>query len=138
MDVRVLEAGQQQPSGEIDHLGARPGQLAQLLAADGGDTAPGDGDGGRGTGLGRLGGEDGAAGEQQISVHDAFPGRCQWEVVSSSGASASVPAPVRKYGDLRTHLAYAATANPDTIIATGMSSRNQPLSACGSRWSAEA
>ncbi|GAA3146279.1 hypothetical protein GCM10017687_74030 [Streptomyces echinatus] len=72
MDVRVLEAGQQQPAGQVHHLGARPGEFAHLRVSDGGDPVAGDGHGGGGT---ALGGEDGAAGEEQVSVHGAFPDR---------------------------------------------------------------
>nr|BFE72948.1 hypothetical protein GCM10020092_062490 [Actinoplanes digitatis] len=63
--VRVLEAGQQQPPAQVDDLGTGPGELGQLVAADGQDPALAHGE--RGGAPGGLAGQHGAAGEQQVS-----------------------------------------------------------------------
>ena len=46
--VRVLEAGHEQPAGEVDDLGRGADELAHLVVgADGHDAPAGDGDGAR-------------------------------------------------------------------------------------------
>lgn len=142
VDVRVLESGQQEPPGQVHYLGARADQVVDLGVPHGGDPLAGDGHRGRGS---ALGGEHRAAGEEKVSVHGSVsfvgeakgPRSLQLGVARSWGASASVPCPVVKYGDLRTHLAHAAARKPEAIMTVGASSRNQPLSALTSKWSVE-
>lgn len=97
VDVRVLEAGQQQPPREVDHLRTGPGEFAQPGVTDGGDPVAGDGHGGRRT---ALGDEDGAAGEEEISVHDAFPDRSvgggPGRVRTTGGVLVGSPRPVTR------------------------------------------
>jgi hypothetical protein len=69
VDVRVLEAGQQQPPRQVDHFGPGPSEVQDLVVSYGGDAVAGDGHGGRGA---ALGGEDGAAGEDEVCVHVPF------------------------------------------------------------------
>ncbi|WP_425558595.1 hypothetical protein [Kitasatospora albolonga] len=67
VDVRVLEAGDQQLALQVHHFGARADQLADLVVADGGDPLAGDGEAG-GPGAGGVGGEHRAAGEDQVGM----------------------------------------------------------------------
>lgn len=61
----VLEAGNEQLTGEVDDFGPRTDQFTHLVVADGGDAVAGDGHRG-GAAAGRVHGEDGAAGEDEI------------------------------------------------------------------------
>ncbi len=65
VDVGVLEAGEQEASGEVHHLGARADEFAYLVMADGGDPVAGDGDRRR-AGAGGVRRVDGTAGEDEI------------------------------------------------------------------------
>lgn len=95
MDVGVLEAGEERSAREVDDFGARPGQFAHLVVADRGDAAVGDGDGG-GAAAGRVHGEDGAAGEDEVgggAVHGWFrslevPGAGCGQTGSGTGSGA--------------------------------------------------
>lgn len=67
MDMGVGEAGDQQPPGQVDHLRTGSDQLAHLASSDGDD--PFAADSHRvGTTVGRVGGEGGTAGEDEIGV----------------------------------------------------------------------
>jgi len=79
VDVALGEAGQQQAAREVNHLGLRPAQVGQLnRSADGQDAPLAHGDGLGPARAGRVGGVDGAAGKEQVSVervggHHSFP-----------------------------------------------------------------
>jgi hypothetical protein len=64
VDVRVLEAGEEEPAAQVDHLGSRAGQVADLVPTHCQDPATTHGEGGRG----RVA-DDWTAEEQQVSVH---------------------------------------------------------------------
>lgn len=151
MDVRVLEAGDEQPAGEVDDFGSGADQFAHLVVADGGDAVAGDGDGGGAAACG-VHGEDRAAGEDEIGggvVHGLFrfgEGRSAREdgrgtggqaASATAGSVAARERPVLKYGDFLTHLAQAAAPTPVSSMTAGQNSMNQPLSGLISKWSAE-
>ena len=66
VDVGVLEAGQQQPPGQVDDFGARADQLEHLVVADGGDPPVAHGHGG-GAAAGGIDGVHGTAGEDEVA-----------------------------------------------------------------------
>ncbi len=167
VDVRVLEARQQQLAGEVDDLGVRADQVPDLVVADRGDPAAGDGQTGR-PGAGGVAGVHGAAGEDQIGLGHGWCSVLGWygwcgcagcrvrgapcggrararcvgvhrtRAVSRPQAFSGAPAASpRKYAERRRQRAQAAAGRPVTIISTTTVSSNQPLSAESSKWSVE-
>lgn len=71
VDVGILEAGDEQPTGEVDHLGTRADEFPQLVMADSDDPLPHDSDSGRprASGVAEV---DGATDEEQVCIHARF------------------------------------------------------------------
>lgn len=120
----VLEARQEQPSRQVDHLRLRADQVVDLGVSDGGDPVAGDGDGCRAAAFGALGprdprgsrGEDRAAGEEEIGVHVHLSLVGCGQQLGRVGVGAVSRTEV---GDLRTHFAHAAARKPEAIIRAG-------------------